>query len=105
MLSKKSWACLQSPPHPPPTICKYAGLYAVHFSHSSSTLQLLNFRLTSGGGAGWVGGSSFHVSISFYIKTQDGHRADKIHPFIRSDVYCETCRDEDGEGEMDASRH
>jgi hypothetical protein len=52
-----------------------------------------------------VGGSSFHVSMSFYIKTREGPRADKIHPFILSDVYCETSRDEDGEGETDASRH
>jgi hypothetical protein len=93
-------------PHPHPTICKYAGLFAVHFGHSYCALHLLNFRLTSGHwrGGGW-GESSFHVSMSFYIKTQEGPRADKIHPFIRSDVYCETSRDEDGEGEIDASRH
>jgi hypothetical protein len=73
--------------------------------HSYSSLHLLKFpsdvRRWRGGGRG----SSFHVSMSFYIKTQEGPRADKIHPFIRSDVYCETSRDEDGEGETDASRH
>ena len=44
---------------PPLFVSKYAGLFAVHFSHSYSALHLLNFRLTSGGGAGESWGGEF----------------------------------------------